>query len=95
MFMPWSWNWDLAVPGESELNDAYRKVHPDAPYPGNNEQLGMGYSIGMIIGQAVEKAASRDGMKLREVLASTEFTDLSMPAKRIAFDDTGLNKHRR
>ena len=93
VFMPWSWNWDLAVPGESELNDAYRKVHPDAPYPCNNEQLGMGYSIGMIIGQAVEKAASRDGMKLREVLASTEFTDLPMPAKRIAFDDTGLNRH--
>jgi branched-chain amino acid transport system substrate-binding protein len=93
VFMPWSWNWDLAVPGEGELNDAYKMAHPDAPYPCNNEQLGMGYSIGMIIRQALEKAASQDGVKLRDVLAGTEFTDLPMPAKRVAFDDTGLNKH--
>ena len=93
VFMPWSWNWDLAVPGESELNDAYKKAHPDAPYPSNNEQLGMGYSIGMIIRLALEKAASRDGVKLRDTLASTEFTDLPLPAKRVAFDDTGLNKY--
>ena len=91
--MPWSWNWDLAVPGESELNDAYKKAHPDAPYPSNNEQLGMGYSIGMIIRQALEKAASRDSTKLRDTLASTEFTDLPLPAKRVAFDETGLNKY--
>jgi branched-chain amino acid transport system substrate-binding protein len=93
VIMPWSWNWDLAVPAESELNDAYKKAHPDAPYPSNNEQLGMGYSIGMIIRQTLEKAASRDGTKLRDTLASTEFTDLPMPAKRVAFDETGLNKH--
>jgi branched-chain amino acid transport system substrate-binding protein len=93
VFMPWSWNWDLAVPGESELNDAYKRAHPDAPYPSNNEQLGMGYSIGMIIRQALEKAASRDSTKLRDTLASTEFTDLPLPAKRVAFDETGLNKY--
>ena len=32
--MPWSWNWDLAVPAESELNDAYKKpirTHPIRP----------------------------------------------------------------
>ena len=93
VFMPWSWNWDLAIPGESELNDMYKKAHADAPYPSNNEQLGMGYSIGLIIRQALEKAASRDSTKIRDVLASTEFTGLPMPAKRVAFDETGLNKY--
>jgi branched-chain amino acid transport system substrate-binding protein len=93
VFMPWSWNWDLAVPGESELNEAYKKAHADAPYPCNNEQLGMGYSIGMIMRQALEKGATRDGAKLRDVLAATLFTDLPLPAKRVAFDETGLNKH--
>jgi branched-chain amino acid transport system substrate-binding protein len=93
VFMPWSWNWDLTAPGEGELNDAYKKAHADAPYPCNNEQLGMGYSSGMIIRQALEKAASRDGAKLREALVSTEFTDLPMPAKHVAFDETGQNKY--
>jgi branched-chain amino acid transport system substrate-binding protein len=93
VFMPWSWNWDLAVPGESELNDAYKKAHADAPYPCNNEQLGMGYSSGMIMRQALEKAASRDSAKLRDTMVGTEFTDLPMPAKRVAFDETGQNKY--
>jgi branched-chain amino acid transport system substrate-binding protein len=93
VFMPWSWNWDLPVPGESELNDAYKKAHADAPYPSNNEQLGMGYSCGMIIRQALEKAASRDSVKLRDTLGSTEFSGLPLPATRVAFDETGLNRH--
>jgi hypothetical protein len=45
----------------------------------------------MIIRQTLEKAASRDGTKLRDALASTQFTDLPMPARRVAFDATGLN----
>jgi len=93
VFMPWSWNWDLAIPGESELNEAYKKAHADAPYPSNNEQVGMGYSAGLIIRQALEKAASRDGAKLRETLISTEFASLPLPARRVAFDETGQNKH--
>jgi branched-chain amino acid transport system substrate-binding protein len=93
VFMPWSWNWDLPVAGEGELNDAYKKAHADAPYPCNNEQLGMGYSIGMIMRQALEKSGSRDGTKLRDALAGSEFTDLPLPAKRVAFDETGLNKY--
>ena len=81
VFMPWSWNWDLKVPGESELVEAYKKAHADAPYPPNNEQLGLGYAGGMIAAQALEKAASREGPKLREVLASTEFTGLPLPSR--------------
>lgn len=93
VFMPWSWSWDLAVPHESELNALYKKAHPDAPYPCNNEELGLGYSCGMILRAALEKAASRDGEKLRDVLADTTFTDLPIPATKVAFDGTGLNKY--
>ena len=93
VFMPWSWNWDLKVPGESELVDAYKKAHADAPFPPNNEQLGLGYAGGLIAAQALEKAASRDGTKLRDVIASTEFTGLPLPARTVVFDQTGLNKN--
>jgi branched-chain amino acid transport system substrate-binding protein len=93
VFMPWSWNWDLKVPGESDLVEAYKKAHPDAPYPPNNEQLGLGYAGGMIAAQALEKAASREGPRLREVLASSEFTGLPLPSPNVAFDESGLNKH--
>jgi branched-chain amino acid transport system substrate-binding protein len=45
----------------------------------------------MILRQALEKAASRDPKKLRDVLASTEFTNLPMPAGKVKFGDNGLN----
>ncbi|HVC55923.1 MAG TPA: ABC transporter substrate-binding protein [Stellaceae bacterium] len=92
VFMPWSWSWDLPVPGESQLVALYKAAHKDAPYPPNNEQLGLGYAAGLILQQALEKAASRDGVKIRDVLATTEFTGLALPAKKVAFDATGLNK---
>ena len=51
----------------------------------------MGYSAGMVIQQALEKAASTDPKKLRDVIASTEFA-VPMPGGKIAFDETGLNR---
>ena len=93
VIMPWSWNWDLKVPGETELVAAYKKAHADAPYPPNNEQLGLGYAAGLIIRDALEKAGSRDSTKLRDVLSATEFTSLPLPAQVVKFDDTGLNTH--
>ncbi len=93
VFMPWSWNWDLPVAGNSELVEMFKKAHPDAPNPPNNEQVGAGYASALIFQQALEKAASRDGEKLREVLAGTEFTGLPLPSPKAAFDETGLNKY--
>jgi branched-chain amino acid transport system substrate-binding protein len=93
VFMPWSWNWDLPVPGEGPLVDMYKQAHADAPYPPNNEQLGLGYAAGIILRQALEKAASRDSTKIRDALADGEFTGLPIPGKRVAFDETGLNKY--
>ncbi len=91
VFMPWSWNWDLPVPGEAPLVAAYKQAHPDAPYPPNNEQLGLGYAAGIILAQAMEKAAQRDPTKIRDALSAGDFTGLPLPGKQVAFDATGLN----
>ncbi len=90
-YAPMAWNWDLAVPGNKEFVDAYRQTYPDAPYPPANEQLGQGYVVGTIIRQALEKAATRDPKKLRDTIASTEFTNLAYPATKVKFGDNGLN----
>jgi len=95
MFMPWSWNWDLPVPGEGPLVAAYKQAHKDAPYPPNNEQLGLGYAAGIILAQALDKAASKDGTKIRDALSAGNFTGLPLPGKQVAFDATGLNTHAR
>ena len=92
-FAPMIWNWDLAIPGNKEFVAAYKAAQPNQPYPPANEMLGGSYSIGRIIAQALEKAASRDPKKLRDVLATTEFTNLPLPATKIKFGDNGLNIH--
>jgi len=90
-FAPMAWNWDLKVPGNKEFVEAYKAAYPAQPYPPANEQLGQGYVLGLIIRQALEKAASRDPKKIREVLASIEFTNLPYPATKVKFGDNGLN----
>lgn len=90
-FAPMMWNWDLNVPGNKELVEAYKATYADQPYPPANEQLGAGYVAGMVLAQALEKAASRDPKKLRDVLATTEFTNLPFPNPTVKFGDNGLN----
>jgi branched-chain amino acid transport system substrate-binding protein len=92
-FAPMIWNWDINVPGNKEFVAAYKAAQPNQPYPPANEMLGGGYSMGLIIRQALEKAASRDPKKLRDVLATTEFTGLPMPATKIKFGPNGLTEH--
>ena len=84
-----TWNSDLSLPGNKELVDTYMKANPKA-HPGN-EQLGVGFTCGLIIAQALEKAASRDGTKVRDVLANTEFTNLPVPATKVKYGPNGLN----
>jgi len=86
-----TWNSDLDLPGNKELVETYMKANPKA-HPGN-EQLGVGFTCGLIIAQALEKAASRDGAKIRDVLADTEFTNLPVPAGKVKYGPDGLNIH--
>ena len=90
-FTPMAWNWDMTMPGNKEFVEAYHKAYPSNPYPPANEQLGQGYVCGMIIRQALEKAASRDSKKIRDVLASAEFTGLTYPNPTVKFGPDGLN----
>ena len=87
-----SFNWDVPVDGVKELMDRYRKRYPKEAFPPASDTLGQGYSIGQIIRQALEKAASTDPTKIRDVLAATEF-NVALPGGKAAFDETGLNKH--
>ncbi len=84
-----TWNSDLNLPGNKQLVDTYLQANPKA-HPGN-EQLGVGFTCGLIIGQALEKAASRDGTKIRDVLANTEFENLPVPATKVKYGPNGLN----
>jgi branched-chain amino acid transport system substrate-binding protein len=93
MFMPVFWNWDLKTAGNSELVAAFKKAHPDAHDPPNNEKIGLGYSAGKIIAAALEKAGSRDSNKIRDALLTTEFTNIVLPGGKAAFDEIGQNKH--
>jgi branched-chain amino acid transport system substrate-binding protein len=90
-YAPMAWNWDLPIPGNKELVEAYKKTYPNEPYPPANEQLGQGYVVGMIIRQALEKSATRDPKKLRDTIAEMEFTGLPYPAGKVKFGDNGLN----
>ena len=92
-YAPMAWNWDLPIPGNKELVAAYKAAYPNEPYPPANEQLGQGYVVGMIIRQALEKAATRDPKKLRDTLAEMEFTGLPYPATKVKFGPNGLNVH--
>jgi branched-chain amino acid transport system substrate-binding protein len=90
-FAPMAWNWDLKMPGNAEFVAAYKAAYPTQPFPPANEQLGQGYVVGMILKQALEKAATRDPVKIRDVLASTEFTNLPYPNPTVKFGENGLN----
>ena len=90
-FAPMAWNWDLAMPGNKEFVEAYHKAYPNAPYPPANEQLGQGYVCGLIVRQALEKAATRDSKKIRDVLATAEFTNVPYPNPTVKFGPDGLN----
>ena len=93
LFAPVTWNWDLNVPGNKEFVAAYKAAYPTQPYPPASEMLGQGYVMGQIIRQTLEKAASRDPKKIREVMASTEFTGLAYPETKVKFGPDGLNIH--
>jgi branched-chain amino acid transport system substrate-binding protein len=94
-FAPLMWNWDLTIPGNKELVEAYKAAYPSEPYPPANEQLGAGYVAALVLQQALEKAAARDPKKIRDVLAATEFDKLPFPAGKVKFGDNGLNVYNR
>jgi hypothetical protein len=45
----------------------------------------------LILAQALEKAGSRDGTKIRDAMSSTTFTDIPIIGGKVKFDETGYN----
>jgi branched-chain amino acid transport system substrate-binding protein len=85
------WNWDLPIDGVKQVLDGYKALEPNAPWPPASETLGTGYSIGMVIRAALEKAGTDDPKKVRDAIASLEVF-VPMPGGKIAFDERGQNK---
>ena len=79
------------MPGNKELVAAYKAAHSGQPFPPANEQLGQGYVPAMILRQALEGAGARDPRRLRDALASMEFTGLPYPDPTVRFGPVGLN----
>jgi len=92
IFMPATYNWDLKAPNNSKLVDLFRKAHPNAHYPPNGDYLGLGFIDILVLAQALEKAGSREGPKIREAMATTTFTELPCVGGKVKFDETGYNE---
>ena len=85
------WNWDLPIDGVKQVLDGYKELEPKAPFPPASETIGTGYTLGMVIRAALEKAGTDDPKKVRETLASLEVA-VPMPGGKIAFAENGQNK---
>jgi len=85
------WNWDLPIEGVTSVLDGYKALEPKASFPPASETLGTGYSLGMVIRAALEKAGTDDPKKVRETIASMEVS-VPMPGGKIGFAENGQNK---
>jgi branched-chain amino acid transport system substrate-binding protein len=91
VIMPATYNWDIKEPHNEELIAMFHKAHPTAHYPPNGDYLGLGFIDLLILAQALEKAGSRDGTKIRDAMSSTTFTDIPVVGGKVKFDETGYN----
>jgi branched-chain amino acid transport system substrate-binding protein len=89
--MPATYNWDIKEPINKKLVDQFHKAHGDVHYPPNGDYVGLGFIDLLILAQALEKAGSRDGTKIRDAMSSTTFTDLPVIGGKAKFDATGYN----
>lgn len=85
------WNWDLPIDGVKPVLDGYKALEPKAPFPPASETIGTGYTLGLVIRAALEKAATDDPKKLRDTIASLE-VQAPMPGGKVAFAENGQNK---
>lgn len=85
------WNWDLPIEGVKTVLDGYKALEAKAPFPPASETLGTGFTLGMVIRAALEKAATDDPKKIRDTIASLEVA-VPMPGGKIAFGENGQNK---
>ncbi len=89
-----SWNWDVDHEGARGVSEAYAERTGE---PFIHEHAGEGYCMGLLIADALERAASFDPDAVREAMRATDIEPphpaAIMPGGRLAFDDTGWNEH--
>jgi branched-chain amino acid transport system substrate-binding protein len=85
-----AWNADLPFDGVKEFRDKYLALHKDEKFV--TQEAGQVYAIGKLIGVALEKAASSDPKKIRDVLAKIDVPTF-LPGGHITFDEHGLNRN--
>ncbi len=87
-----AWNWDLPYPGLKEVAKAYATRYKVDFMP---QESGETYAIGWAVANAMEATKSADRAKIRDYLATANFTSgpaALMPSNRVSFDKNGLNK---
>jgi branched-chain amino acid transport system substrate-binding protein len=74
----------------SEVMAAYKKKYPKVRFQSHSVHA---FDAGLVLIDALERAASRDPKKIRDAIASTSLEDHLAPGGPIEFDDTGQNKN--
>ncbi|MBO0848832.1 MAG: ABC transporter substrate-binding protein [Pseudonocardia sp.] len=87
-----AWNSDLRLPGVTDVAAAYQKqFHVFMP-----QEAGESWAAVYQLAQVMDAGKTCDPGKIRDALASTEFTSgpaSALPPGKVAYDQTGLNKY--
>ena len=84
-FAPMMWNWDLNVPGNKEFVAAYKAANPSSPIRPPTSSSAPATRRNDPAARPWKRRARATRKKLRDVLATTEFTNLPFPAGKIKF----------
>jgi branched-chain amino acid transport system substrate-binding protein len=88
-----AWNADLKLPGVAAANTAYMQKFSAKYMP---QEAGESWVAVHAIAAAMESAKSSDPSKVRDALASADYTsgpESSMPPGKVGFTDTGAPKY--
>jgi branched-chain amino acid transport system substrate-binding protein len=84
------WNGDLPLPGVAEFRAKYLAAHPNETFV--TQEVGQGYAIGILIGQALEQTKDGSAQQIRDALAKISVPTF-LPGGVISFDERGQNKN--
>ena len=87
-----AWNSDLQLPGVPEVAATYREKH-GVFMP---QEAGESWAAVHELAQIMETGATCDPERIREALATTDFTEgpgSAVPPGKVGYDDTGANSY--
>jgi branched-chain amino acid transport system substrate-binding protein len=70
------WSMDFPLPGAKDLGERYRKEFGES-----SVSVGCTYALAQILWQAIEKAGTLDGEKVREAVVNKRFETVMGPVK--------------